>query len=401
MLEHVMAPYKLVEVLMSVRKRTWKTARGESRSTWVVDYTDQLRTRHLKSFDKKKDADAHHAQVAVDVRAGIHTADSRSITVAEAGALWLKSKEAEGIEPTSINNCRGHLKYHIEPLIGATKLSALTVPFVREFEDRLRQNRSPGLVGRVLRALAGILDDAMDRGLVAQNVARRRRTRNKNGDRHKQKLTAGVDIPLPDEIRAVIAGLNGDWRPALLTAIFTGLRACELRGLPWSNVDLARNELHVRQRADRYGRIGSPKSAAGRRTIPLPPLVANALREWKLRCAGAGADLMFPGPRGKAMSLSTLDRMGWQRAQVVAGITTATGEAKYTGFHALRHFYASWCINRKVDGGLELPLKVVQTRLGHASIKVTADTYGHLFPRGDDGSELAAAEQALYGGDRA
>ena len=59
---------------------------------------------------------------------------------------------------------------------------------------------------------------------------------------------------------------------------------------------------------------------------------------------------------------------------------------KYTGLHSLRHFYASWCINRRVDGGLELPLKVVQARLGHASIQMTADTYGHLFPRGDDGA---------------
>jgi len=58
-------------------------------------------------------------------------------------------------------------------------------------------------------------------------------------------------------------------------------------------------------------------------------------------------------------------------------------------------FYASWCINRKVDGGLELPLKVVQARLGHAAIQMTADTYGHLFPRSDDGAELAMAEKAL------
>ena len=77
---------------------------------------------------------------------------------------------------------------------------------------------------------------------------------------------------------------------------------------------------------------------------------------------------------------------------------SATASAKYTGLHALRHFYASWCINRRVDGGLELPLKVVQARLGHASIQMTADVYGHLFPRGDDGSELAAAERAFLAG---
>jgi integrase len=69
--------------------------------------------------------------------------------------------------------------------------------------------------------------------------------------------------------------------------------------------------------------------------------------------------------------------------------------AKYTGMHALRHFYASWCINRKADGGLELPAKVVQERLGHSSITMTLDVYGHLFPRGDDAEELAAAERAF------
>jgi hypothetical protein len=162
-----------MEFPMSVRKRSWKTDRGESRSAWVVDYTDQLKHRHLKTFARKRDADAYHAKVTVDVGAGIHTADSRSITVTEAGALWLKSKEAHDLEPVSLNTCRGHLKHHIVPLIGATKLAALTVPFVREFEDRLRADRSPILTGKNLAALAGILDDAMDRGLVAQNVARR------------------------------------------------------------------------------------------------------------------------------------------------------------------------------------------------------------------------------------
>jgi integrase len=180
----------------------------------------------------------------------------------------------------------------------------------------------------------------------------------------------------------------------LLTAIFTGLRASELRGLPWSSVDLVRNELHVHQRADAYGRIGSPKSAAGSRTIPLPPMVANALREWKLARPHTD-DLVFAGRHGKAMAMSTLVRMGWHQAQVAAGILASDGRPRYPGFHALRHFYASWCINRRVDGGLELPIKVVQARLGHASIKMTADRYGHLFPRQDDGAELAAAECAL------
>ena len=71
--------------------------------------------------------------------------------------------------------------------------------------------------------------------------------------------------------------------------------------------------------------------------------------------------------------------------------------AKYTGLHALRHFYAWWCINRRGEGGLDLPAKVVQERLGHSSIMMTMDVYGHLFPRSDDSEELAAAERSLLG----
>jgi integrase len=80
---------------------------------------------------------------------------------------------------------------------------------------------------------------------------------------------------------------------------------------------------------------------------------------------------------------------------VAAGVVDAKGEAKYTGLHALRHFYASWLINRRQDGGLELPIKTVQQRLGHSSIVMTSDVYGHLFPCGDDGSEMAEAEKLL------
>ena len=93
--------------------------------------------------------------------------------------------------------------------------------------------------------------------------------------------------------------LDGPRRPLLLTAIFTGLRACELRGLRWQDVDLKRGELHVRQRADRYGKIGRPKSEAGERTVPLPPMVVTVLREHWLACPERNEhDLVFPNSRG-------------------------------------------------------------------------------------------------------
>jgi integrase len=386
---------------MSIRRRTWRN-RDESRGeAWVVDYTDQRGHRHTKSFDRRKDADAYHSAVAVDVRKGIHLADSQSITVAQAGLLWLESGDAAGLERTTLDAYRQRLKFHIVPILGAMKLSQLTVPMVRHFEDKLRADRSPAMVRTVLGALGAILADAQERGLVPQNVARGLRTqrrwrgkeRRADNKRQRGKLRIGVDIPSPEEIRNIIANLDGRWRPLLLTAIFTGLRASELRGLRWSDIDLKRNELHVRQRADYYRTIGALKSEAGERTVPLAPMLVNTLREWKLACPKGELGLVFPNGIGRIESHANIVNRGFIPTQVAAGVVTASGKAKYTGLHSLRHFYASWCINRRVDGGLELPLKLVQARLGHAGIQMTADRYGHLFPRGDDGAELAAAEK--------
>jgi len=223
--------------------------------------------------------------------------------------------------------------------------------------------------------------------------------------RQKGRVKVGVDIPTREEIKAIVDHAKGRWRPFLLTAIFTGLRASELRGLRWQDVDIDRRELHVRQRADRYNVIGAPKSGAGERTVPLPPIVANALREWKLACPKGDRDLVFPTSTGQIEHHTNIVHRGLAPTEIAAGVTVAkpgrdgtqTVVAKYSGLHSLRHFYASWCINRRADGGLELPPKVVQERLGHSSIMMTMDVYGHLFPRGDDSVELDAAARSLLG----
>jgi integrase len=393
---------------MSVRKRTWKSPNGETKEAWVVDYVDQHGARHLKTFPRKRDADVHHTVVGSAVRAGTHTADRNSVTVAKAAELWLASCEAADLERTSLVSYRQTVDLRIVPILGALRLSQLTVPLIRSFEDRLAADgHAPTMVRRTRMLLGALIADAQERGLVAQNVVRSLRTSRRGKDvsgerRRKSKLRAGVDIPTPDEMRAVIAKLAEideapRFRPLLLTAIFTGLRASELRGLRWDDVDLKRGELHVHQRADRYGKIGRPKSEAGERTVPLPPMLVSVLREHRLACPNGKLGLAFPNSRGGVEHRAGIIERGFHPAQVAAGVINENGSAKYPGLHSLRHFYASWCINRRIDGGLELPIKVVQARLGHASIQMTADTYGHLFPRGDDGAELAAAEKAFLG----
>jgi len=122
---------------VSVRKRIWATRKGETKEAWIVDYADQNGKRHLKTFDKKKQADAFATTPKVQVRHGIHTADSESVTVTAAGRLWLAAAEKSQLERTTIDQYRQHLDLHIAPYLGRVKLSQLTAPMVREFEDKL------------------------------------------------------------------------------------------------------------------------------------------------------------------------------------------------------------------------------------------------------------------------
>jgi hypothetical protein len=187
--------------------------------------------RHIRTFERKKDADAFHASVNVEVGLGIHTAPSKSPTVAEAAELYLQTCRQEGLERTTLDTYQQHINLHIVPLLGTARLAELTTPLIRSFIDRLRQSgRSSVMVKKVLVRLGSILTDAQERGLLAQNVVRNLKAKKRrSGDRQAEarargKLKVGVDIPTPDEIRALIAVLQGRWRPLLLTAIFTGLR---------------------------------------------------------------------------------------------------------------------------------------------------------------------------------
>lgn len=387
---------------MSVRKRTWTTPSGQARSAWVVDYQDGSHKRRLKTFAKKKDADAFASRSAVEIDDGIHVADRASVSVSAAADLWLESVAARGLERTTIEAYRSQVEFHIRPMIGSVLISRLSIPTVRDFEDQLRRsNRSHAMIQRIIGSLGAIISDAQERGLAVRNPVRdirgrRQGVEKRRGERAKGRLQIGREIPTREEIKALVEALTSRWRPILLTAIFTGLRASELRGLRWSDVDLQKRELHVRQRADRFGVIGRPKSAAGERTVPMPAMLAATLREWKV-ASPPGAELVFPNGAGRIESLANIINRGLWPAMLKAGIVNEHGQPKYKGMHALRHFYASWCINPVNMGGMGLPPKVVQEQLGHSTISMTLDVYGHLFPRGDVSDQMDAAERLLLG----
>jgi integrase len=231
----------------------------------------------------------------------------------------------------------------------------------------------------------------MSLGLASRNPVREAaqygKRRQRLSARHTARLEVGVDIPSKDELRLILAHAPARWRPLIVTAIFTGLRASELRGLVWDDVDLKRAILRVRQRADRWNRIGSPKSATSAREVPLVPMVVNTLKEWRLACPKGPLGLVFPDDNGNVERLHNISRNALGKAQQAAGMCTSWKAPRY-GMHSLRHAAASLFIEQGLSP------KRVQALMGHSSIQMTFDVYGHLWPSQESDQEAMRQLQA-------
>ena len=183
-------------------------------------------------------------------------------------------------------------------------------------------------------------------------------------------------------------------RPRVVTgprwslAAGTGLRQGEVFGLTVANVDFPRRRLEVvQQLVTVQGRapfLGPPKTDASYRTVPLPDVVLHALVAHLADYPAGRDDLVFTNDRGEPINRTRFSDV-WRR--VVADAAVPAG----TGFHALRHYYASLLIRH---GEL---VKVVQSRLGHASAAETLDTYSHLWPDSEDRTRQAI--DAVLGAD--
>ena len=391
--------------MASIRKRTWKSKDRDGnpveKTAWVVDYKDQNGERALKTFDTKKDAEAWKVGALHEVQLGTHTRASASKTVAEVWLLWLEQCKADNLEFGTIRVRRQHLKVHAEPYIGHLRLADLTTPLLYDFDGKLRDKGcSVAMRRKILTSLKTMLTFAQRRGLVAQNVALSVRIKSDSREASRGPLRAGVDFPSMAELNSLIENSTARRRPFIVTAIFTGMRLSELRGLPWSDVDLDAGVIHVRQRADAWLNIGPPKSKAGKRDIPLAPLVVNTLRQWRADCPKGELNLVFPNGVGKVEQMSNIHQLTWYPLQIKCGLTIDTGEkdsdgkpilAHRYGFHMLRHAAASLFIQY-----LGWTPKRLQTVMGHSSITMTFDLYGHMFENIEaDRADMAKIEAAV------
>jgi integrase len=369
--------------MASVRKRTWATPSGEAKTAWVVDYADSRGDRQRKHFPNKKAADAFRIGVEGQLQAGTYRPNASRVTVKAACDSFLAHCEGrhqrdERMTRKMLVVYRGHVSNHIlhpEHGIGAWKLSQLTARAIGEFRDRLR---SAGVTvptaRKVLATLHSVLRHAIAQDWIAANPAQGVRVIGARGEGSKRIMP-----PSKEDMGRLIEAAPEDLRLMLRFAASTGARAGEQWAARWADVDLDRGECKISRRVDAYGEEGPPKSTAGVRTVPLSAQLCSALKSWRLRSKWSGdGDLIFPNRSGGHIGHDNLIKRRFLPL------------APRFNWHGLRHFAIScW-----IEAGLAP--KTVQTFAGHASLQITMDRYGHLFPSDDHKRAMDQIAKGLF-----
>jgi integrase len=376
---------------MAVKVRAWKGA------WWVfTDFKGKRKARRVGiGKTGKRAAEAAAAQIAAKLALGDLSAlerphePARSVSVAAHAERWLKTDVALRLKPASQETYAQMIRLHINPILGSVALTEVT----REHVKRLIANRVDAGLGSdrvqlTLAVLSGCLNAAVDEGLIPSNPALRlgRYTKNPNAPIRTAEIFTQAELgQLIETARATRPALY----PLILTLARTGLRIGEALTLQVGDIDLIRRELWVRRSwgsttaafADR--RIGTPKSRRLRR-VDLSQQLCDVLRTTLgvrdaegilANRALQASDWLFPGPDGQPLTRNMFQPK-WRRLVKAAGV-------RYRKAHTLRHTYASLLLQNR-----ESPA-YVRDQLGHHSIKITVDTYGHLIP----GANKAAVDR--------
>lgn len=401
--------------IVGVRKRVWRTGKGETKVGWVVDYADEQGRRARRQFETKRQADAFRVEAEGQLRAGTYRADGDRITVQEAAEQFLaycrgRMERRERMTRGTFEVYTGHVHNYICPATGRSartlqnvrafeaglapvKLRQLTGRAVGDFRDRLRAaGLSVAMTRKVLGTLRLILGYAIGRDLIAVNVAQGVRVIGRREEGSKV-----IVAPSKGAVRQLLAAADPDFRVVLLFAAMTGLRAGEMHALRWRHLDLDTGEVRVETRVDEFGEEDVTKTAAGMRTVPLGAGTVAALRDWQARTVHAKpTDLVFPGRYGDYQNHGSLVSKRFyplfavMQEQHAADPSRCPEPPARFNWHALRHFAVScW-----IEAGLSP--KTVQAFAGHSSLEMTMDRYGHLFKSEDHRSAMDRISTATW-----
>ena len=337
---------------------------------WRARYRDAAGKEHSKHFDRKTDAQRWLDEMTAAIVTGQYV-DPRSgrITFREYAERW---RATQVHRLTTQDYIEGNLRRNAYPVLGDKPLSSIRPSEVQGWVKGMTDRLAPSTVGVVHGVVSGIFRAAVRDRLIVANPC--------DGTRLPKTTPSRVE-PLPVEtVHALADAVPARYRALVILAAGSGMRQGECLGLTVDRLDFLRRVVHVdRQLVTVTGRpsfLTAPKTAASVRTIPLPQVVLDALAAHLGAFPPLGDGFVFVTAAGNPIRRTAFGDV-WRAAVKAAGAPAGTG------FHQLRHFYASLLIRHGES------VKTVQARLGHASASETLDTYSHLWPDSDDRTRTA------------
>jgi integrase len=327
-----------------------------------------------KSFATIAEAVAWRQEAQVSLRRGTMRAPT-VITLREAAQEWLEAAEAgivrtrsgDPYKPSALRSYRQAFQGTVLPELGQLRLSAITRNHVQDLVDRLvAAGRAPSTVRNTILPLRALYRRALARDQVALNPTLKLSLPAVRGARDR--------VARPAEATALLAALPAEDRALWASAFYAGLRRGELQALDWTSIDVNAGVIHVNDSWDRKAGPIQPKSRAGKRRVPITSVLRQHLLSHRLRQGHGGKGFVFPNKTGRPFDPATVlsrARTAWNKAELDP-IT----------LHECRHTYAAFMIAAGINA------KALSTYMGHTSITVTLDRYGHLLP----GNEHHAAK---------
>lgn len=327
--------------------------------------------RIRKSFPTLAAAKGWRQDAQVALRRGTMRAPS-PLTLEQAADAWLegarkgeiRNRSGDAYKPAAIRGYEQVLRLRVFSELGHKRLSAIRRTDLQDLLDGLvARGLNASTVGCTLTPLQAIFRRTLSRGDLDVNP------------------TTGLELPAirggrdriasPEEAARLLAALPSGDRAVWATALYGGLRRGELMALRWEDVDLAAGIIRVERSWDPASRVFvSPKSTKGRRTVPIAAVLRDHLDEHKVKARSSAATLVFGADGSTPFAAAALT----ERADTA---WTAAKLERIT-LHEGRHTFASLMIAAGVNA------KALSTYMGHATIAITMDRYGHLMPGNEE-----------------
>jgi integrase len=365
------------------------------RGKWVVDWYDESRKRHIEQADPSTREQAEK-RLAEIVHAGKRAVTNQ--TFKEYGEWWLENCARDEIKESTYEEYSAVLEKHLYPIFGAKLMSKIRRKDVRQLvADKRKAGFSRSTIRNILAPMRGMYNQAIDDEELqynpAANVGRINKRRKHDGGNWEVKETKKLNTLNRAEVSKFLKTTlehAPHHYPAMLCAFRTGMRKGELIALKPMDVDLNGRFIEVRRTFYR-GRITPPKGNEPRR-VDMSIQLTNALDELigKRKAEALTRELQKPiAERRKPEEVINAVMEGWlfttpvgtqldpSNMRKVFHALLTKAELRRIRFHDARHTYATLLIQQGES------LAYVKDQLGHSSIQITVDTYGHLVPGGN------------------